>query len=60
MKESEDNQTCPNLDMAPGLHVPRYDQRFVRAPHSAYPQKNLKGGMKCEPLKIMSETMYAK
>lgn len=60
MKESEDNQIACNLDMAPGLHVPRYDQRFMHAPHSCYPQKNKHGGMKCEPAEVMSETMYAK
>lgn len=60
MKESEQNQDVVSLDMAKGLHVPRYDQRYVRAPHSAYPQKNSKAGMKCEPYRIMSETMYAK
>lgn len=58
--ESESNQDVCNLDMEKGLHVPRYPQKFVHAPKSLYPQKNLKGGMKCDPGKIMSETMFGK
>lgn len=53
MKESEQNQEACYLDMDPGLHVDSYTQRFVKASRSAYPEKNSRSGMECEPSKIM-------
>lgn len=64
MKESEQNQDCCGLDMAKGLHpdMPwmRYPQNIMHAPKSAYPQKNPKTGMKCDPKEIMNATINAK
>ena len=37
MKEEKDRAV--GLELAPGLNGIRYDQKFVRAPKSAYPTK---------------------
>lgn len=60
MKESESKQEACGLDMAQGLHVPNYPQKFIRAPQSQHPSKSPSNGKACNPSKIMSEVCHAK
>jgi hypothetical protein len=60
MNESEQNQDCCNLDMAPGIHGINYPQKFVRAPQSAHPTPAPQTGKRCNPQEIMDEVLHAR
>ena len=59
MKESEQKQDCPYLDMPNGLHGIDYPQKFMRAKDVNKPGPNNSAAMKCSPEKVMKETMDA-
>lgn len=51
---------APYFDMSQGLHGIDYKQKFVRAPHSSYPQKEMYVHENVEGNQAMKITMGKK